>query len=102
MAKTKTAGKVYRRSDRWIENGLTIIGVSGLLTISWRIYTVGKIPFWSAWPGILGVAVVVAGIVVTAVGFGLRDDEGRPGRVDSNGDSNSSDHRQAAATGYSA
>jgi len=64
----------------WIENGLTIIGVSGLLTISWRVYTVGKIPFWSAWPGILGVAVVVVGLIIMAVGFGLREDGGRPGQ----------------------
>lgn len=81
MAKEKTTGKVNnQRSDRWIENGLTIIGVSGLLTISWRVYTVGKIPFWSAWPGILGVAVVVVGLIIMAVGFGLRKDGGRTGQ----------------------
>jgi len=30
---------------QWIEGGATTIAVSGLLTISWRVYTAGKIPF---------------------------------------------------------
>jgi hypothetical protein len=56
MAEEKMAGKVNdQRSDQWFVGGFTTILVSGLLTISWRVYTVGKIPFWSAWPGILGV-----------------------------------------------
>lgn len=79
MAKAKTTGKVNQRSDRWFEIGVTIIVVSGLLTISWRIYTVGKVPFWSAWPGILGVAVVGVGLIMMMVGIGLREDGGRPG-----------------------
>ena len=99
MAKAKTIGKVNQRSDQWIEGGITTIVVSGLLTISWRVYTAGKIPFWSAWPGILGVAVVVVGLIMMVVGFALREDGGRTwdglGRVDSNGNSNGSDQRQA-------
>lgn len=78
MAKEEDAQKVYTRSDLWFANGGTILFVSGLLTICWRIYTAGKIPFWSAWPGILGVAVVGAGVIVMAVGLSLRD-EGQPG-----------------------
>ncbi len=79
MAKEKTTGKVYQRSDFWFGNGGTILFVSALLTISWRVYTAGKIPFWSAWPGILGFAVACAGIIVMAVGLSQRDDEDRPG-----------------------
>ena len=51
---------------------LTTIVVSGLLTISWRVYTAGKTPFWSAWPGILGVAVVGVGFIMITVGAALR------------------------------
>ena len=74
MAEEKTTEQVGQRSVRWIEGGVTTIVVSGLLTISWRVYTAGKIPFWSAWPGILGVAVVVAGIAMLVVGAALRED----------------------------
>lgn len=59
---------------------MTTIAVSGLLTISWRVYTAGKIPFWSAWPGILGVAVVAAGIIMLVIGSAQRDKEERLGR----------------------
>jgi len=79
MAKAKTTGNVNQRSDQWIEGGVTTIVVSGLLTISWRVYTAGKIPFWSAWPGILGVAVVGVGFILVMVGVALRDDGERPG-----------------------
>ena len=80
MAKEKTEGKVNdQRSDQWFVGGFTTILVSGLLTISWRVYTVGKIPFWSAWPGILGVAVVGVGFIMIAVGTALRADGRRPG-----------------------
>lgn len=79
MAKVKTTGKINQRSDQWIEGGVTTIVVSGLLTISWRVYTAGKIPFWSAWPGILGVAVVCVGLILVMVGVALRDDGERPG-----------------------
>jgi hypothetical protein len=72
------SGKAGQKSLQWIEAGVTTIAVSGLLTISWRAYTAGKIPFWSAWPGILGVAVVVAGLVMLVVGAALRDKEERP------------------------
>ena len=73
MAKEKTAGKVsVQRSDQWFVGGFTTILVSGLLTISWRVYTAGKIPFWSAWPGILGVAVVGVGFIMITVGAALR------------------------------
>jgi hypothetical protein len=71
-------GKVNQRSAQWIEGGVTTIVVSGLLTISWRVYTVGKIPFWSAWPGILGVAVVGVGLIMLVVGAALRENEERP------------------------
>jgi len=75
MAEEKKAGKVSdQRSDQWFVGGFTTILVSGLLTISWRVYTVGKIPFWSAWPGILGVAVVGVGFIMIAVGAALRGD----------------------------
>ena len=70
MAEAKTTGKVSQRSDRWIERGVTVIVVSGLLTISWRVYTIGKVPFWSAWPGILGVAIVGGGLIMMVVGVG--------------------------------
>src|SRR5579862_2803843 len=100
MAKGKTTRKVIQRSDQWVEAGVTTIVVSGLLTISWRVYTAGKIPFWSAWPGILGVAVVFVGLILVMVGVALRDDEDGLGLVDS--DSNSSGQRQTAATGDSA
>ena len=93
MAKANTAGKVNLRSDRWFMGGITTIIVSGLLTISWRVYTVGKIPFWSAWPGILGVAVVGAGFIMIAVGARLDQAGKGPGRLDTNGDNNSSDQR---------
>lgn len=76
MAEEKTTGKVDQRSVQWIEGGVVTIAVSGLLTISWRAYTAGKIPFWSAWPGVLGVAVVVAGIAMLVVGSALRDRAG--------------------------
>jgi len=97
MAEAKTTGKVNQRSDRSIEIGGTILIVSGLLTISWRVYTAGKVPFWSAWPGILGFAVACVGLIMMIIGVG-----GWPGRVDSNGDGNSSDQRQTAATDGSA
>jgi hypothetical protein len=75
MVEAETTGKVNnRRSDQWIEGGATTIVVSGLLTISWRVYTAGKIPFWSAWPGILGVAVVGVGLIMLVVGVALRED----------------------------
>jgi hypothetical protein len=93
MAKANTAGKVNLKSDRWFVGGITAIIVSGLLTISWRVYTVGKIPFWSAWPGILGVAVVGAGFIMIAVGARLDQAGKDPGRVDINGKSNSSNQR---------
>jgi hypothetical protein len=76
MTGEKTTEKVDQRSVQWIEGGVVTIVVSGLLTISWRAYTAGKIPFWSAWPGILGVAVVVAGIAMLVVGSALRDRAG--------------------------
>jgi hypothetical protein len=99
MAKEKTTVKVIQRSDQWIEAGAITIVVSGLLTISWRVYTAGKIPFWSAWPGILGVAVAAAGLMMIAIGVALGQERGSLGGVDSNGDSNHSDQRQTAATG---
>jgi hypothetical protein len=71
MANEKKAGRSYTRSDLWFANGGTMIFVSGLLTICWRAYTAGKTPFWSEWPGILGLAVVGAGVVVMAVGLSL-------------------------------
>lgn len=71
--------KVSQRSVQWVEGGVTTIAVSALLTISWRAYTVGKIPFWSAWPGILGVAVVGAGLIMLVVGAALRDSEEQRG-----------------------
>jgi hypothetical protein len=78
MADEKKTGKIYTRSELWFANGGTIIFISGLLTICWRVYTAGKIPFWSAWPGILGLAVVGAGVIVMTVGLSLGD-EGQPG-----------------------
>jgi hypothetical protein len=102
MAKGKTTGKVIQRSDQWVEAGVITIFVSGLLTISWRVYTVGKIPFWSAWPGILGVAVVAAGLMMVAIGIALGQKEDGLRPADSNGGSNSSDQRQTAATRDSA
>jgi hypothetical protein len=92
MAKAKTTGEVNQRSDRWFVGGVTTLIVSGLLTISWRVYTAGKIPFWSAWPGILGVAIVGAAFFMIAIGVRLGQDGNGPGRVDSN------EQRQAAAT----
>jgi uncharacterized membrane protein HdeD (DUF308 family) len=76
MTEEKTMEKVEQRSVQWFEAGVTTIAVSGLLTISWRVYIAGKIPFWSAWPGILGIAVVVAGIAMLVVGSALRDRTG--------------------------
>ena len=70
----RTSRKVYTRSDLWFANGGTIVFVSGLLTICWRVYTAGKIPFWSAWPGILGIAVVGAGVIVMVIGLSLRNE----------------------------
>jgi len=78
MAGDKTTAKVSRQSAQWIEGGATTIAVSALLTISWRAYTAGKIPFWSAWPAILGIAVVVAGLIMLVVGAARQDKE-RPG-----------------------
>jgi hypothetical protein len=77
--KAETIRKVNQRSGQWIEGGVTAIAVSGLLTISWRVYIEGKIPFGSAWPGILGVAVVCAGLVMIMVGIALREDGERSG-----------------------
>jgi hypothetical protein len=71
MAKSKTTGKVDQGSDRLIGTGATILIVSGLFTIGWRVGTAGKVPFWSSWPGLLGFAVVCAAIVVMAVGISL-------------------------------
>jgi hypothetical protein len=79
MARAKATGKVNQRSDQWIEGGVTTLVVSGLLTISWRVYTAGEIPFWSAWPGILGFAVACAGLIMIMVGVALREDGERPG-----------------------
>ena len=78
MANEKTPEKTYTRSDLWFANGCTLLFVSGLLTICWRAYTAGRIPFWSAWPGILGVSVLGAGVIVMAIGLSLRD-KGQPG-----------------------
>jgi hypothetical protein len=78
MVEEKTTGKVIRSSGQWIEGGATTIAVSALLTISWRAYTAGKIPFWSAWPGILGIAVVGVGLAMLVVGAALRDKEEGP------------------------
>lgn len=78
MANEKTIRKVYTRSDLWFANGCTIVFLSGLLTISWRVCIAGKIPFWSAWAGILGLAVVGAGVIVMTVGLSLRDED-QPG-----------------------
>jgi hypothetical protein len=80
MADVKTARKTYSRSDLWFANGCTIVFLSALLTISWRACTAGKIPFWSAWAGILGLALVGAGVIVMVVGLSLRDaDQPGPG-----------------------
>ncbi len=82
MDKADTTGEVTnQRSDRWFVAGVTTSLVSGLLTISWRVYTVGKVPFWSAWPGILGVAVVGVGVIMMSFGIGIaqRQERGRPG-----------------------
>jgi hypothetical protein len=68
--------KADQKSVQWIEGGVVTIAVSGLLTLSWRAYTAGKMSFWSAWPGILGVAVVVAGIAMLVAGSALRDRAG--------------------------
>lgn len=94
----KMPGEVSQRADRWFVGGVTTLIVSGLLTISWRVYTVGKIPFWSAWPGILGVAVVCAGIIMMAIGIAQGQKGNHPGQADSNGDGNSSDesHTQSS------
>ena len=103
MAKEKTTGKVIQKSDQWVETGVTTDVVRGLLTISWRVYTYRREDtFWSAWPGILWVAVVFVGLILVMVGVALRDDGDGLGLVDSNGDSNSSGQRQTAATGDSA
>jgi hypothetical protein len=77
-------GKDSQRVDSWFVAGVTTLIVSGLLTISWRVYTAGKIPFWSAWPGILGVAVVCAGITMMVIGIAQDQGRDRPGRGDSN------------------
>lgn len=79
MTAAKTKGNVNQRSDQWITVGFTTVVVSGLDTISWRVYTAGKIPFWSEWPGILGFAVVCAGLIMIMVGIAARDDGERPG-----------------------
>jgi hypothetical protein len=52
--KAETIRKVNQRSDQWIEGGVTTIAVSGLLTISWRVYMGGKIPFGRHGPESLG------------------------------------------------
>jgi hypothetical protein len=74
-----TTGQAGQRSVQWVEGGATTIAVSALLTISWRVYTAGKIPFWSAWPGILGIVVVGAGVIMLVIGAALRDKEEQPG-----------------------
>ena len=94
MPKAETTGVVSQRSDHWLVSGVTAIVVSGLVTISWRIYTAGKIPFWSAWPGILGVAVVGAGVIMITVAIALEQANGGPGQLDTHGDSNSSSDDQ--------
>lgn len=71
----KNTRKANRRSGQWIEGGVTTVAVSALLTISWRAYTVGKILFWRAWPGVLGVAVVGIGLIMLVFGAALRDKE---------------------------
>lgn len=73
MTEEKTKERVNKRSVEWIEGGAITIAVSLLLTISWRVYTAGKIPFWSAWPGILGVAVVGVGILMLVAGAALQN-----------------------------
>lgn len=78
MTKETAAGEARQRSADLAMSGITTVLVSGLLTISWRVYTAGKVPFWSAWPGILGVAVVGAGFIMMAIGYGLDPD--RDGR----------------------
>lgn len=91
MPKVETSGVVSQRSDRWFMSGVTTFFVSGVLTISWRIYTAGKVHFWSAWPGVLGVAVVGASFIMIAVAVALERADGGPGQVDNN--SGSDDHR---------
>ncbi len=81
MDKANAAGEGNdQRSDRWFAGGVATFFVSGLLTISWRVYTAGKVPFWSAWPGILGIALVGAGVIMMALGIGIAQgqDRGRP------------------------
>jgi hypothetical protein len=102
MAKPKTTGKVIQRSDQWIEAGVITIVVSGVLTISMRAYFEGKVPFWSEWPGILGFAIILVGLIFVVVGVALREDGNGTGQGDSNRDSNNSAQRQTAATGDSA
>jgi len=87
MPKAETAERVSQRGDHWFTSGATTVLISGLLTISWRVYTAGKIPFWSAWPGILGVAVVFAGFFMMAAGAALDQTGGRLRRADRSNDS---------------
>jgi uncharacterized membrane protein YdcZ (DUF606 family) len=91
MPKTETTERASQTSDHWYVSGFTTVLVSGLLTISWRAYTAGKIPFWSAWPGILGVAVVFAGFFMVAAGAAFGQAGKGSGRVGGTSDSNSSD-----------
>jgi hypothetical protein len=90
---TETAEKVSQRGDHWFVSGATTVLISGLLTISWRVYTAGKIPFWSAWPGILGVAVVFAGFFMIAAGAALDQAGNRSRRTHSDSDGDSSKQR---------
>jgi len=91
MPTAETTERVTQRGDPWFVSGATTVLISGLLTISWRAYTAGKIPFWSAWPGILGVAVVFAGFFMIAAGAALDQTGSRSRKADNNADSNSSD-----------
>jgi hypothetical protein len=62
-------------SGRWLALGSAILGVGGLLVVSWLVYAIqSKTSFWS-WPGIVGVTVAGIGFVALGVGFVLPKDE---------------------------
>lgn len=67
-------------SSRWLLTGAPILCVGGPLAVSWLIYVDQAKESYFSWPGILGLALGVIGLIMVVTGFFLREarDDGTP------------------------